>query len=160
MTFEIKRNPRVLAGEILEKLGAVDLTQCDGGIGSAAYTVQTIYGAIKGALEQIKFGKISAMHVGMLDVTKELSDALASIQEACQNNIFELHDLEVKATEEKTPEIVAQRKRAENMYDATRKALTTFSNILPLIAEQLIDYSPQQEWKRGKGKVFGALNHR
>lgn len=81
MTFEIKRNPRVLAGEILEKLGAVDLTQCDCGIGSSAYTVQTIYGAIRGALEQIRFGKISAMHVGMLDVTKELSDALASIQE-------------------------------------------------------------------------------
>jgi hypothetical protein len=57
MTFEIKRNPRVLAGEILEKLGAVDLTQCDGVIGSTAHNILTIYGAIKGALEQIKFGK-------------------------------------------------------------------------------------------------------
>jgi hypothetical protein len=160
MTFEIKRNPRVLAGEILEKLGAVDLTQCDGVIGSTAQNVLTIYSAIKGALEQIKFGKIPAMHVGMLDVTKELSDALASIQETCQNNIFEFHSLEVNATEEKTPEIIAQRKKAENMYDATRKALTTFSAIFPLIAEQLIDYSPQQEWKKGKGKAFGALTLR
>lgn len=152
MTLGIKRNPRVLAGEILEKLGAVDLTHCDGGFGSTAHKVLTIYGAIRGALEQIKFGKISAMHVGMLDVTKELAEALATIQEACQNNIFEFHSLEVNAQEEKAAEIVAQRKRAENMYDATGKALTMFSTILPLIAEHLIDYSPQQEWKKGKNR--------
>jgi hypothetical protein len=27
-----------------------------------------------------------------------------------------------------------------------------------LIAEQLIDYSPQQEWKKEKGKAFAVLN--
>jgi len=85
-------------------------------------------------------------------MTKELAEALATIQEACQNNIFEFHSLEVNAQEEKAAEIVAQRKKAENMYDDTGKALTMFSTILPLIAEQLIDYSPQQEWKKGKNR--------
>ena len=75
MISEIKRNPRVLAGEILEKLRAIDQTACDGGIESTAQKVLTIYGAIKGALEQIKFGKISAMHVGMAqDSFQRLAD--------------------------------------------------------------------------------------
>ena len=75
----------------------------------------------------------------------------ASIQEECQNSIFELHDLEVKAAKEKTPEIIAERKIAENLYDATRKALTAFSSVLPLIVEQLIDYSPRQGLQKGTG---------
>jgi len=79
MAFEFKRNPRVLAGEILEKLGAVDMTHYDGSVGPTAYLL-TIYGAIRGALEQIKFGKIPAMHVGMLDVTKELADAFEAFK--------------------------------------------------------------------------------
>jgi hypothetical protein len=133
MAFEFKRNPRVLAGEILEKLGAVDMTHYDGSIGPTAYLL-TIYGAIRGALEQIKFGKIPAMHVGMLDVTKELADAFEGIQAACETNIFELHSLEINAQEEKAAEIIAQRKRTENMYDAASRALATFSNVLPLIS--------------------------
>jgi hypothetical protein len=151
MTFEGKRNPRVLAGELLEKIGAVDLTPLAGATGSTGTKVLTNSSAIKGALEQIKLGKIPAMHVRMLDATQELSTALASIQEECQNSIFELHDLEVKAAKEKTPEIIAERKIAENLYDATRKALTAFSSVLPLIVEQLIDYSPRQGLQKGTG---------
>jgi hypothetical protein len=64
-----------MAGEILEKRGTVDLTHYDGKIGHTFYLL-TIYIAIRGALEQIKFGRIPAMHIGMLDVTKELSDTL------------------------------------------------------------------------------------
>jgi len=156
MIGESKRNPRVLAGEILEKIGAIDLKPLDEETGSTANQVLTIKGAIKGALEQIKLGKIPAMHVRMLDATHDLTSALASIQEECQNNIFELHDLEAKATDEQAPEIVAQRKKVESLYDSTRKAMTTFSSVLPLIVEQLIDYSPRQELHRGNGMMVGV----
>jgi hypothetical protein len=61
--------------------------------------------------------------------------------------------LEINAQDEKAAEIIAQRKRTENMYDAAGRALATCSNVLPLIAEQLVDYSPEQEWKKGKGKT-------
>jgi hypothetical protein len=154
MIAECKRNPRVLAGEILEKIGAIDLKPLDEESGSTANQVLTNSGAIKGALEQIKLGKIPAMHVRMLDATHELSNALASIKEECQNSIFELHDLETKATEEQTPEIVAQRKKIEHLYDTAGIALATFTAVLPLIVEQLIDYSPQQELHRGNGMPF------
>jgi len=156
MTFDIRRNPRVLAGEILEKIGAIDWTPYAGVIGSTANKVITNWSAIKGALEQIKQGKITAMHVRLLDVTQELSTALASIQEACQNDIFEFHCMENDAPEARIAEIVAERKKAENMYDATGRALTFFSSVLPLIAERLIDYSPQQETKQGKGNAVGV----
>jgi hypothetical protein len=92
----------------------------------------------------------------MLDATHELSNALASIKEECENNIFELHSLEANATEEKAPEIVEQRKRVEHLYDTTGKALATFTAVLPLIAEQLIDYSPQQELQRNRGMTVGV----
>jgi len=156
MIGESKRNPRVLAGEILEKIGAIDLKPLDEETGSTANQVLTIKGAIKGALEQIKLGKIPAMHVRMLDATHDLTSALASIQEECQNNIFELHDLEAKATDEQAPGIVAQRKKVESLYDSTRKAMATFSSVLPLIVEQLIDYSPRQELQRGNGMMVGV----
>jgi hypothetical protein len=156
MTFDIRRNPRVLAGEILEKIGAVDWTPYVGAIGLTAHKVLTNWSAIRGALEQIKQGKIPAMHVRLLDVTQELSTALASIQETCQNDIFELHCMENDAPEARIPEIVAERKKAENMYDATGKALAFCSTVLPLIAEQLIDYSPQQELQKGKGNAVGV----
>ena len=63
MTFDIRRNPRVLAGEILEKIGAVDWTPLAGAMRSTAHKVLTNWSAIKGALEQIKQGKIPAMNV-------------------------------------------------------------------------------------------------
>jgi hypothetical protein len=66
MTFEGKRNPMVLAGEILKKIDAVDLTPLAGETGSTVNSVLTNKGAIKGALEQIKLGKIPAMHVRMV----------------------------------------------------------------------------------------------
>jgi hypothetical protein len=156
MAFDIRRNPRVVAGEILEKIGAVDWTPLAGAMGSTAHSVLTNWSAIKGALEQIKQGKIPAMHVRLLDVAQDLSTALASIQEACQNDIFEFHCLESDAPEARIAEIVAERKKAENMYDSTVKALTFFSSVWPLIAEQLIDYSPQQESKKGKGNAVGV----
>jgi hypothetical protein len=156
MIAECKRNPRVLAGEILEKIGAIDLKPLDEENGSTANQFLTNRGAIKGALEQIKLGRIPAMHVRMLDATHELSNALASIKEECENNIFELHSLEANATEEKAPEIVEQRKRVEHLYDTTGKALATFTAVLPLIAEQLIDYSPQQELQRNRGMTVGV----
>ncbi len=92
----------------------------------------------------------------LLDVAQELSTALASIQEACQNEIFEFHCMENDAPEARIAEIVAERKKAENLYDATGKALKFFASVLPVIAEQLIDYSPQQEYKKGKGNAVGV----
>ena len=156
MTLDIRRNPRVLAGEILEKTGAVDWTPLAGAMGSTAHTVLTNWSAIKGALEQIKQGKIPAMHVRLLDVAQELSTGLAGIQLACQNAIFDFHCMENDAPEARTDEIVAERKKTENIYDATVKALTFLSTVSPLIAEQLIDYSPQQELQKAKGNAVGV----
>ena len=42
MIAECKRNPRVLAGEILDKTGAIDLTPLDEESGSTANQVLTI----------------------------------------------------------------------------------------------------------------------
>ena len=56
MIAETKRNPRVLAGELLEKIRALDLTPLDGETGSSANRILMNEGAIKGALEQIKHG--------------------------------------------------------------------------------------------------------
>ena len=156
MAFDIRRNPRVVAGEILEKIGAVDWTPLAGAMGSTAHSVLTNWSAIKGALEQIKQGKISAMHVRLLDAAQELSTGLASLQAACQNAIFDFHCMEKDAPEERIAEIVAERKKSENMYDATVEAMTFLSSVSPLIAEQLIDYSPQQESKKGKGNAVGV----
>ena len=156
MIAETKRNPRVLAGELLEKIRAIDLTPLDGETGSTANRILMNEGAIKGALEQIKHGTFPAMHVRMLDATQELTTALASIQEECQNDIFEFHELESKATEEQTPGIVAQRIRAEKLYSTIGGAMKTFSSVLPLMVEQLIDYSPQQELKKRKGWNVGV----
>jgi hypothetical protein len=156
MTFDIRRNPRVLAGDILEKINAVDWTPFAGVIGSTTNKVLTNWSAIKGALEQVKQGKITAMHIRLLDVAQDLSTALASIQEACQNDIFEFHFMENDAPEARIAEIIAERKKAENMYDSTVKALMFFSSVWPLIAEQLIDYSPRQESQKGKGNAVGV----
>ena len=82
-----------------------------------------------------------------------MSEAFAGIQAACETNIFELHSLEINAQEEKVAELVAQWKRAENLYDAAGKALATFSNVLRVIAGQLVDYSSKQKWKKSKGKT-------
>jgi hypothetical protein len=150
MIAENKRNPIVLAGELLEKISAIDLTGLAGEAGSTASRILTNKGAIKAALEQIKHGKIPAMHVRMLDAAQKLTTALASIQEEYQNNIFEFHEMESKATEEQTPDIVEQRKRAEQLY----AVMATFSIALPLVVEQLIDYSPNQELQKRKGMTF------
>ncbi|MGA2870962.1 MAG: hypothetical protein ABSF34_17600 [Verrucomicrobiota bacterium] len=140
----------------MDKIGAVDWTPLAGTMGSTAHTVLMNWSAIKGALEQIKQGKIPAMHVRLLDVAQNLSTALASIQEACQNDIFEFHCLENDAPETRIAEIVTERKKAESMYDATVKALAFFSSVSPLIAEQLIDYSPQQDLQKAKGNAVGV----
>lgn len=156
MIAEVKRIPMVLAGELLENLGAIDWTALDGEAGSTAERILMHKGAIKAALEQIKSGKISAMHVRMFDVTQELSAALASIKEEFENSIFEFHSLETTATPDQAPGIVAQRKKAEQLYDTVSRAKTTFATVLPLIAEQLIDYSPQQDSQKRKGITVGV----
>lgn len=151
MIAEVKRNAMALAGELLEKIAAIDLTALDGEAGESANKIMMNKGAIKAALEQIKLGKIPAMHVRMLDAAQELATALANIQEECRSNIFDFHDMEAKATEEQAPKIVAQRKRVEQLYDRVRNATANFSAVLPLIVEQLIDYSPQQELQKRRG---------
>lgn len=156
MIADVRRNAMALAGELLEKIGAIDLTALDGEAGATVNKIMVNKGAIKAALEQIKLGKIPAMHVRMLDATQELSTALANIQEECRNNIFDFHDMEAKATEEQASKIAAQRKKAEQLFDATRRALTSYSVVLPLIVEQLIDYSPQQELQKRRGMTVGV----
>ncbi len=156
MSTDIRRNPRVLAGEILEKAGAVDWTPFAGVAGAKARDVLTNWSAVKGALEQIKLGKISAMHVRLFDAAQEIATGLASIQEACENDVFEFHAMERNAPEAQIAEIVAGRKQAEKMYHATVEAMTFYASVLPLIVGQLIDYSPQQESRKGKGHAVGV----
>jgi hypothetical protein len=155
MIAEVKRNPMALAGELLEKIGAVDLSRLDGETRPAVSQILTNKGAIKAALEQIKLGKIPAMHVRMLDAAQELASSLASIQEECQNDIFEFHDMETRAAEGQAAAIVEQRKKAEQLHADLRGAAAIFSGITPLIVEQLIDYSPQQELSKRKGATLG-----
>jgi hypothetical protein len=57
---------------------------------------------------------------------------------------------------QKVAQIVTERKKAENIYDVTVKALTFLSSVSPVIAEQLIYYSPQQESRMGKGNTVGV----
>ena len=156
MLADNKRHSIALAGELLDKISAIDLTALDGEAGSNAGKILMNKGAIKAALEQIKLGKIPAMHVRMLDAAQELSAALASIQEECQNDIFDFHDMESKATEEQAAGIAAQRKKAEQLHAAMRGATAIFSGVMPLIVEQLIDYSPQQELKKYRGATIGV----
>jgi len=155
MIAEVKRNPMALAGELLEKIGAVDLSRLDGETRPAVNQILTNKGAIKAALEQIKFGKIPAMHVRMLDAAQDLASGLASIQEECQNDIFEFHDMETRAAEGQAAAIVEQRKNAEQLHADIRGAVAILSGVTPLIVEQLIDYSPQQELNKRKGAVIG-----
>ena len=146
----------VLAGEILESLGAIDLTLLEGEAGSSASRIMMNKGALKAALEQIKSGKFPAIHVRMLDVTQDIMAAFASLQEECQNHIFDLHSLETTAMDEHIPGIIAERKKVEQLYDSMRRAKTTFATVLPLIHEQLVDYSPQQDSQKRKGMTVGV----
>ena len=155
MIADVKRNPMALAGELLEKIGAVDLSRLNGETRPAASQILTNKGAIEAALEQIKLGKIKVMHVRMLDAAQELASGLANIQEECQNDIFEFHDMETKATASQASAIVEQRKKAEQLHADLRGAAAVFSGITPLIVEQLIDYSPNQELNKRKGATIG-----
>jgi hypothetical protein len=137
MIAEVKRIPMVLAGELLEKIGAIDWTALNGEAGSTAERILMHKGAIKAALEQIKSGKIPAMHVRMFDVMQELSAALASIKEAFQNSIFEFHSLETTATADQAPGLVAQRKKAEQLYDTVSRAKTTFATVWHFVNDGL-----------------------
>ena len=155
MTTENKRNPIALAGELLEKIATIDLSPLHGENKSIAREILTNKGALKAALEQIKLGKIPAMHVRMLDAVQELATALARIHQECQNDIFEFHDMEARATELQAVEIGGQRKKAEQLHTVLEEAMNVFSGVLPLMVEQLIDYSPQQELKKRKGATVG-----
>jgi hypothetical protein len=63
MTFDIRRNPRVLAGEILGKIGAVDWTPYVGVIGLTAHRVLTNWSARTNQAGQNSCDARSADHV-------------------------------------------------------------------------------------------------